>query len=296
MHTGMVSKTDPDAPVVQQGRKESRPRYKNHRVVDDKHGVITAIETTPGDVGENAKLIDLVDQHEENTEETVGTVVADTQYGTVENFRNCNQRGIRSHMGDMQEAQKGKGRREGVFSEEDFVYDRDTDTYRCPVGQILTRRKHKKKRKAYEYSAGMTVCKVCQIRSQCTRAKGGAARTIKRHYDQQAIDAARKESHSTEAKKDRAKRKWFMEGSFADASNNHGCKRSRWRRLWRQEIQDYLIAAIQNVRILLRHLDKLPQGIEAQVVATKKEVVSALWKLFMVFQRFIPRARWPQNV
>jgi hypothetical protein len=28
-------------------------------------------------------------------------------------------------------------------------------------------------------------------------------------------------------------------------------KRARWRRLWRQQIQDYLIAAIQNVRILL---------------------------------------------
>jgi hypothetical protein len=44
-----------------------------------------------------------------------------------------------------------------------------------------------------------------------------------------------------------------MERSFADAANNHQFKRSRWRRLWRQQIQDYLIAAIQNVRILLAH-------------------------------------------
>ena len=43
-----------------------------------------------------------------------------------------------------------------------------------------------------------------------------------------------------------------MEGSFADAANNHGFKRSRWRRLWRQRIQDYLIAVVQNVRILIR--------------------------------------------
>jgi hypothetical protein len=45
----------------------------------------------------------------------------------------------------------------------------------------------------------------------------------------------------------------MMERSFADAANNHHFKRSRWRRLWRQQIQDYLIAAIQNVRILLAH-------------------------------------------
>jgi len=45
-----------------------------------------------------------------------------------------------------------------------------------------------------------------------------------------------------------------MEGSFADAANNHGFKRARWRRLWRQQIQDWLIAVVQNVRILMRRL------------------------------------------
>ena len=48
-----------------------------------------------------------------------------------------------------------------------------------------------------------------------------------------------------------------MEGSFADASNNHGFKRARWRRLWRQQIQDWLIAAVQNLRILLKKGAKL---------------------------------------
>ena len=53
-----------------------------------------------------------------------------------------------------------------------------------------------------------------------------------------------------------------MEGSFADAANNHGFKRARWRRLWRQRIQDYLIATVQNVRILLR-AGKDPRAAEA---------------------------------
>ena len=43
-----------------------------------------------------------------------------------------------------------------------------------------------------------------------------------------------------------------MEGSFADAANNHGFKRARWSGLWRQQIQDWLIAAVQNLRILLK--------------------------------------------
>jgi hypothetical protein len=52
-----------------------------------------------------------------------------------------------------------------------------------------------------------------------------------------------------------------MERSFADAANNHHFKRARWRRLWRQQIQDYLIVAIQNVRILLAHQN--PKNIAA---------------------------------
>ena len=34
--------------------------YKNHRVVDDRFGVITAIETTAEDIAENTKLLALV--------------------------------------------------------------------------------------------------------------------------------------------------------------------------------------------------------------------------------------------
>jgi transposase len=246
-----VSTTDPDAALVRRSG-DSRPRYKHHRVVDDAKGVITAVETTPGSVKENGPLMRLVEQHEENTQAAVQTVVADRQYGTVENFRACHERGIRSHMGDFLEPQKEKGRREGIFPQEAFRYEAETDTYRCPAGEVLSRRKHKTTRRCFEYAALRSVCSACRLRPQCTRAQG-TARTIRRHYGHEAIEAARAESRSAQAERDRARRQWLMEGSFADAANNHGFKRARWRRLWRQQIQDYLIATIQNVRILLRH-------------------------------------------
>src|SRR4029077_14863638 len=86
---------------------------------------------------------------------------------------------------------------------------------------------------------------------QCTRSHHG--RTVQRHEKQAALDVARIQAHSTSARRNRKRRHHLMERSFADAANNHHFKRSRWRRLWRQQIQDYLIAAIQNVRILLAH-------------------------------------------
>ena len=43
-----------------------------------------------------------------------------------------------------------------------------------------------------------------------------------------------------------------MERSFARAKR-YGFDRARWRRLWRVSIQEYLIAAIQNIQVLIIH-------------------------------------------
>ncbi|MFN2509415.1 MAG: transposase [Chthoniobacterales bacterium] len=106
-------------------------------------------------------------------------------------------------------------------------------------------------RRTIEYKAPKTVCAACPFRPQCTRASNG--RTVKRHEKQALLDIARGQAHSRAAMRDRCRRQHLVEGSFADAANNHHFQRARWRRLWRQQIQDYLIAAIQNVRILLAH-------------------------------------------
>lgn len=258
VNQGLVSTTDPDARVVRKGPMAPDLCYKNHRAVDDAFGVITATETTPGDGKENGEMLALVAQHEQNTGAHVETVVADSQYGTVENFRTCAALGIRPHMADLSETQQGTGRRKGIFPESRFTYDAATDTYLCPAGQRLHRRRHHTRRQAYDYTAGPKVCGACELRSQCTRSAGG--RNLKRHEDHARIEAARAEARSRAAKRDRRRRKHLMEGSFADAANHHGFKRSRWRRLWRQQIQDYLIAAIQNLRLWLRHGPQRTRG------------------------------------
>jgi len=274
---GLVSTTDPDAAVVRKGAMAPDLCYKNHRAVDDAFGVITATRTTPGDVAENGEMMPLIAEHERNTGAKVETAVADSQYGTVENYRECAQRGIRPHMADLSQTQKGTGRRKGIFPESAFTYDPATDTYTCPGGQRLRGRRHKKARRAYEYAAGRKVCGACELRSQCTRSAGG--RNLKRHEDHALIEAARAEARSPAAKRDRRRRKHLMEGSFADAANHHGFKRSRWRRLWRQQVQDYLIAAVQNLRIWLRHGPERTRG----VVPTPIEQLRPVCGAFLAF-------------
>src|SRR5882724_3493567 len=246
----MMSQSDPDAALVRKGGGDSRPRYQNHRVIDDQTGVITATETTPGSIAENKKLMDLVDQHEKNTHCQVQTVVADHKYGTNENYVACQQRGIVTHMGDaLGKAQQARERT--IFGDEVFVYDPVNDLYRCPAGQVLKPRRMHPLRRTIEYKAPARVCGACALRGQCTRSNHG--RTVQRHENQEALNVARAQAHSFAARRNRKRRQHLMEASFADAANNHHFKRARWRRLWRQQIQDYLIAAIQNMRILLAH-------------------------------------------
>ena len=247
----MLSTTDPDAGLTRMGSGQSRPRDHHHRAVDDAQGVITAIETTSGTIAENKRLMGLMEQHASNTSHTVETVVADSKYGTVENYVTCQQQGITTHMADVLAKQTDNPRCRDIFPDKAFEYQAATNTYRCPAGQTLVPRRLHPRRRTWEFHTARGVCDACSLRAQCTRASYG--RTSKRHEHQTCLDRARQQAHSPAAYRDRRRRKHLAEGSFADAANNHHFKRSRWRRLWRQQIQDFLIATIQNVRILLKH-------------------------------------------
>ena len=264
-----VSATDPDAVMARKHKRDpARLRYKNHRAVDDQCGVITAVETTAGDVPENHKLMDLVKQHERNTGCPVGVVVGDAQYGTNENFAACQQEQIRSHMKDMRSTSKEDRIRRGIYQQSDFQYDAETDTYTCPAGERLQRSKSTDRGFAI-FLSNAAVCAGCQLRARCTRSKKNI-RKLKRHLDHERIEQARAESHSGWARRDRRRRSHLMEGSFAQATR-HGFKRARWRRLHNQRIQDYLIAACQNIQIFIRRRHLKPAD---SMAAVKNERMS----------------------
>jgi len=245
----LLSRTDPDSSCVRKKTGgESRPRYKVHRGVDDEHGVIVATETTAGDVGENQMMRPLLHQAERNAGALPGCVVGDSQYGSAENFRDGTAMGVRTHMHAY------GGRPSSVYGSERFAYDAASDIYTCPIGESLYPRSGDKIRKGIEYVVRKGTCEQCPLKPDCTRAKSG--RTVLRRWGQELIDRGMAESETQEGRVGRRRRKWMMEGSFAQGANLHGLKRSRWRRLWRQRIQDHFIAAVQNVKILIERSGK----------------------------------------
>ncbi len=246
-----LSSTDPDAAIVNRGKPKLS--YQVHRAVDERAEVITATDATAGTVNEAHLMLPLLDQHEATTGSKADTVVADSKYGTIENYLTCFDRGVKAHMPDMGNANRKRIAKLNIFPDERFHYDPQTDTYRCPAGNLLKPKSLHIRRDSRDYAAPKKLCAACELREQCTKNKSG--RTIKRHLRQDELDTMRERSCSGQARRDIKTRQHLMERSFA-RSMRYSFDRARWRRLWRMQIKEFLVCAIQNIEVLLRKTGK----------------------------------------
>ena len=246
-----MSTTDPDAAIVNRGKPKLS--YQVHRAVDGRSEIITATETTAGDVNEAHLMVPLLESHHTNTGVMVETVVGDSKYGTIENYLACHDLGVEAHLPDLGEFSVKRAEKRKIFTEDRFEYDPPSDTYRCPAGNQLKPKSLHLGRQSRDYAAPKKICASCTLREQCTKNKSG--RTIKRHLRQEELERMREASRSAKARRDIKTRQHLMERSFARGTP-YGFDRARWRGLWRVQIQEYLISAIQNIQVLLRYGDQ----------------------------------------
>lgn len=246
-----VSSTDPEARLT---RKNGRTilGYKDHRAVDDASGIITATVTTDAATAESHVLTEALDEHARNVGGSPQTVVADKGYGTADVYRSLAERQVTPCI-PHQKHHGGRGA--GIYKAGAFHYDPDRDAYRCPQGHWL-RRYTTTKDGSGRYRAAKGICTGCPRRALCTHARDG--RRLTRHVKQEWIDWA-DGCYSREHRRRLGRRRLMRaEGSFADAANNHGYKRARWRGLQGMTIQNLLIAAAQNLRKLIRASRRRP--------------------------------------
>ena len=223
----------------------------------------------------------LIESHQKITGIKPTICIADSKYGTIDNYLACYDLAIKSHFESFEKAHRGSGRQKGIFAKEEFTYDPKDDVFICPEGQELRRKRFSKQRRQFEYTASLSVCRTCGFLSQCTRSKTG--RSLKRHERQDDLDHMLAQSESKESKNDIRTRQHLMERSFA-RSCRYGFKRARWRRIWRVQIQEYLTAAIQNMMVLLRNVKEPSAAMIAERV-NKKRASSKLLKSYFYFKK-----------
>lgn len=270
-----VSLTDPEARLAKKNGQLTLG-YKDHRVIDDKCGIVTATITTPANVNDSLVLKEAVQEHRANVPTDVKTVVADKGYGVIENYKYLNDIKATPCIPHQTHAKDGR------FSYPDFCYDKKNDRYICPAGQLLNRIGPKQvDRKITTYRCNPTTCRKCHLRDNCMTGET-AGRSLQRNTDVQYTEWADGCLSRYQRRMLLGRRSQKAEGSFADAANNHGFKQARWRGLAKMTIQNLLIATAQNIRKLLRHTS----GTSTKVAACAARV--AIQPLLLLENMMVP--------
>jgi transposase len=246
----LITEVDPDARLFTKNGKTTLG-YKDHRVIDDAVGIITATVTTAANIHDDKVFTKAVQEHIANTGIKPDKAVADKGYGFVENYSWLHSEGILPCIPHRDFSINPKSK----ISKSEFAYDSRNDWYICPAGQKLYRYDHQRpyQNNSYRYRAKDDVCRQCRFLDKCVCSKT-KGRQISRNICAEYIEWADECLSKYERRRLLGRRKYKAEGSFADAANNHHHKRARWRGIVKMRIQNLMIAAVQNLRKLLGFL------------------------------------------
>jgi hypothetical protein len=173
-------------------------------------------------------------------------VVADTKYGTVDNYRWLEQRGVRAAIPFGEANSDGR-----AVPRSAFAYDHATDTYRCPTGAVLRRQGRTTTTAAHPliiYRPRPQDCAVCPLKERCC---GKAqVRSLSRPDDGGLRDRTVAYLGTSRARRLIEQRKAWAETVFGDGKERRGLRRARCRGLDGLRIQACLTASAQNLRQL----------------------------------------------
>ena len=241
----MQSSTDPDAGIISRNGKNRQLAFKDHRAVDDQHGVILSTQASSAAVTDERQLPSVINEVIFRHQIIPLAVAADKLYGCAENYSFLLDQGIQPYIPRCR-----PGRRKGKYGKDQFRYLSAEDVYICPAGEHLTciSAKHTKSR---TFRGSSPVCRSCQKQDYCIMGKG--PRTIRRHRDESIVEEALRLMGTPVFISALKRRMTVVEGSFAHAKGQHAHHRSRWRGLKKMQVQCFLVATAQNLKKLLKY-------------------------------------------
>jgi transposase len=154
--------------------------YNAQTVVDAEHKLIVAFELT-NEGNDLQQLHPMAVQGKAAVETGEVTVVADTGYSNGEHAARCERDKITAIV-PRPETVNPKGTQ--YFSRDQFSYDRESDSWRCPAGETLSLYKTSRTKQKKEYTS--RTCGTCALKAQCTNT---ARRVIVRHFYEDGREA-----------------------------------------------------------------------------------------------------------
>lgn len=242
-----VSDTDPDAGYMVRDQKPEGFFYLDHRTVDGRYGLITDTYVTPGNINDARPYLDRLDRQCARFGLAPAVVGLDAGYNTAAICHGLVDRQISGVVG-YKRPHSPKGR----LKRRQFSYDAETDSYRCPEGQVLAYATTN--RVGYrEYKSTPSLCAQCPRLRECTQSRNHQKVMI-RHVWEDEREAINANRLTPWGKRVYQRRQETVERSFADAKELHGHRYARFRGLRRVQGQSLLAAACQNMKRIARLL------------------------------------------
>jgi transposase len=178
-----ISLTDPDArSMATSGKGTGIVGYNVQTAVDAQHHLIVDHQVT--NIGnDRSQLATMAKRARTAMQAEHFEVVADRGYFSGEEILACEEAGITAYV---PRTQTSNSQAKGLFGKRDFIYEPETNTYRCPAGQALIWRFTTVEKGMTLHCYWSSVCKACPLKAQCTPA---AQRRIKRWEHEAVIDA-----------------------------------------------------------------------------------------------------------
>jgi transposase len=186
-----ISTTDPDSRSIIIVKSIVEVAYNTQNAVDDKHNLIVHTQAT--NINDGKALHQAAVQAKQNLQlqkQDPLMVLADKGYHTGAELQQCQQENMITHVAYKEQPSVKHIANE--FLAESFEYNKETDSYTCPAGAVLTSLGtwHNKKGEANETSFRFKTyrtgdCKTCALKHQCTKLP---KRIIQRSEYQDAVD------------------------------------------------------------------------------------------------------------
>ena len=239
-----VDSPDKDARFGRFPGGKTKPGYKQHTLADGKKRVVVGVTVTPANSPDDSTMTKMVDDVSDCLGSSPEALCADAAYGSGRNSYSMERRNVRL-VSPPPKARTYTG--DDYFSVEEFEYNESADMFICPAGYHLKYVSTEKERGRRIYRALRSNCRVCQLKSRCTKVKQRSVKVSRYHG---SLVRLRADSKTDSFKQLYRHRSPVIEGVFAEAKQWHGLGRA-WRRgLTKMRVQCLLIAAVINYKRL----------------------------------------------
>jgi transposase len=274
----MVSVSDPEAPTGRDKEKVFGPLYTTQFLIEPCSLLIIAFDVF-AQATDAGTLPPMLDKAAEMLERALKTIITDAGYVSVLDLKACAERHVEliapEHENDYTKA-KAKTRvpdqtqtaTEPPIGKDQFTWDPQEQTYRCPQGHVLkhVRRSEKRRRQEesivnHEYQCPAEHCLACPLKSRCVKdpSKG---RLVSRIEGEELLEEHRRKMATPQAQKLRKLRGQVIERGFGDAKQHRNLRKLHGRGLLRAKAEIGLVVLAQDALMLQRLRQKAVTPVE----------------------------------